>query len=401
MYEFSRRAFLKFLGKITAALGMVFSLGPGCAKEEGKEEPESELGTTQDWYTTWTKKHGITLEERYERAKNLPKGPKKIIGLSCGSEMGQNETFIRAAALGAAEFGIETELIRAATLEVTPLEGNLEDDTDWINDKLIMEDHAVICAVPCYHTRANGLSYCICERSLTIFRKYPELLKKNQVGAVIGVGASGYDAWASLTNLSTQIYMQHFCKVVDQVLYTFSGFREYNLWMQQDQPLTSNTHLNRVEDTDWDVSRTMWGEQVGFAEWYRMAIERAKELGRNVARAMNRPIEEVKYVGEEAGVACPLCHCNILCVPENLPYVYCPICMIRGTVTDDNGKMGVEWNMKDLERPRFCMESFLHHFDYSRQSGESRRKSGYQDEVDEIKNSVYSESEVKIISPYV
>ncbi len=42
-----------------------------------------------------------------------------------------------------------------------------------------------------------------------------------------------------------------------------------------------------------------------------MAIERAKELGRNVARAMNMPIEEVKYVGEEAGVSCPLCHYSI------------------------------------------------------------------------------------------
>ena len=51
-------------------------------------------------------------------------------------------------------------------------------------------------------------------------------------------------------------------------------------------------------------------------EFYRMAIERAKELGRNVARAMDRPIEEVKYLGEEAAVSCPLCHSNVLLVPE-------------------------------------------------------------------------------------
>ena len=40
MYEFSRRAFLRLLGKITAALGMLFSLGAGCAKEEPEVKPE-------------------------------------------------------------------------------------------------------------------------------------------------------------------------------------------------------------------------------------------------------------------------------------------------------------------------------------------------------------------------
>ncbi|MBP1608187.1 MAG: hypothetical protein H6Q04_422 [Acidobacteria bacterium] len=73
-----------------------------------------------------------------------------------------------------------------------------------------------------------------------------------------------------------------------------------------------------------------------------MAIERAKQLGRNVAQAMNMPIEEVKYLGEEAGVDCPLCHCNVLLVPENLPYIYYPICAIRGTIVVDKDKMRVD-----------------------------------------------------------
>jgi hypothetical protein len=130
-----------------------------------------------------------------------------------------------------------------------------------------------------------------------------------------------------------------------------------------------------------------------------MAMERAKEMGRNVARAMNMPIEEVKYMGEEAGVACPLCHCNILGVEENLPYVVCPICNIRGTITDNNGNMKVEWNNEDLAQPRFCMESFLHHFQMGTAPG--RRTPENQEKMNEIKNSIYSESKVKVISPYV
>jgi hypothetical protein len=222
--------------------------------------------------------------------------------------------------------------------------------------------------------------------------------EKNRVGAVIGVGGSGYDAWASLTNLSTQIFMQHTRKVVDQILVTFSAFREWNLWMQQGKPLTSNTYKQRVTDTDYDETRTMWGEQPGAKEFYKMAIERSKELGRNVARAMNMPIEEVKYVGEEAGVSCPLCHCSTLNVPENLPYVYCPICAIRGTIVVDNGNMKVEWNMKDLEVPRFCVEGEIHHFEWLRQHSEKRREE--QDEIDELKNSIYADSKVRVITPY-
>jgi para-nitrobenzyl esterase len=52
MYEFSRRAFLKGLGKATAALGMGFSLGAGCAKEETEvkkgETAKAEKGLQKD-----------------------------------------------------------------------------------------------------------------------------------------------------------------------------------------------------------------------------------------------------------------------------------------------------------------------------------------------------------------
>ena len=388
MYEFSRRAFLKGLGKVTAGLGVGLSLGAGCAKEESDMKVEKK-----------DDRRPMTNAEIIKRARSASPGGKKIIALSCGSENGQNETFIRAAAIGAAEFGIETELIRAATLDVNVLEANKYDDVPWIHEKTLLEDAALICAVPCYHVRANSLFYAINERMNQLMREDQfEMNKKTRVGAVICVGGSGYDDWASLTKLSTQIFMQHTRVVVDQMLVTFSAFREWNLWMQQGKPLTSNTHKQRITDTDYEETRTMWGEQPGAVEFYKLAIERAKELGRNVARAMNMPIEEVKYVGEEAGVSCPLCHCSTFNVPEDLPYIYCPVCAIRGTIVIDNGKMKVDWNIKDLEVPRFCVEGEIHHFEWLRQHSEKRN--GVQDEIDTIKDGIYSDSPVKIISPY-
>ena len=48
---------------------------------------------------------------------------KRIIGLSCGSKGGNCETYIKITAKGAAEFGVETELIRAVDLKILPCRG--------------------------------------------------------------------------------------------------------------------------------------------------------------------------------------------------------------------------------------------------------------------------------------
>lgn len=220
---------------------------------------------------------------------------------------------------------------------------------------------------------------------------------------MIGVGGSGYDAWASLTNISTEIMLQHTRKVVDQMQVNSCGLREWNLWMQQGQPLTSNTHKQRVIDTPWEEVYTMWGEQPSADEFYTMAIERAKQLGRNVAQAMNMPIEEVEYKGEASGVECPQCHCRTLLVQENLPYVGCPICWIRGTIVDDNGQMKVEWNMEDLKLQRFSSEGLKHHMggtvggnidkgDQARAARAALQQAK--------KESVLSQRKLKVISPY-
>ena len=380
MFAFNRRKLLEVLGKGTAAMGVGFSfLGAGCAK---KEE---------------TTRKTDTREERIERAKRYSQGRKYITALCCGSDGGWCETFLSAAAMGAAEFGIETELIKAATLDVNVLEGNPDDDVPWIHEKTTYADCGLIIAVPCYTVRANALLYAINERQ--IGEPYPGCNTKTRVGAAIGVGGSGYDAWASLTNISTQIMLQHTRKIVDQMNVTFCGLREWNLWMQQGQPLTSHTHLARCADEPWDKVYTMWGEQPDGLTFFKMAVERAKQLGRNVAQAMNMPIEEVEYKGEKSGVECPLCHCRILLVQENLPYVGCPICWIRGTVTVDKGQMKVEWNMKDLELQRFSSEGLKHHFYWLRAHSERRKQ--YESEIGAIKDGIFSQSKVKVITPGV
>lgn len=306
---------------------------------------------------------------------------KKIIGLSCGKINGNSETLLKAAAIGAAEYGIETEIIRAMELNVLPCKGCqacfktqkcvANDDIEWILQKTMVENAGLIVSVPTYHIRANSYFMCINDKILHIFRSTAghemNIIHKDRVGAIIGIGGSGYDAWASLTLTMANIFIQHTRKLVDQIQVNRSGLKEWNVWLRSSATsspslLPGHTHQARCQDNDYDKIWELYEQKYDPLEFTRKSIERAKELGRNVARAMNMPIDEVKYAGEEHQVSCPVCHCNILVVPENLPYVGCPICWVRGEIILENGTMRVNWNSDDIKNPRYSPQGQEHHW---------------------------------------
>ncbi len=329
---------------------------------------------------------------------------KKIIGLSCGRKNGNSETLLKAAAMGAAEFGVETEIIRAMSLKVLPCTGCWacrtvgkcpKDDTDWILEKTCVEDAGLIVAVPCYHIRANGYFTCIHEKMNHIFQKDMSILKKTKVGGIIGVGGGGYDAWTSLTLPMVNIFLQHTRVLVDQFQTNFCSLAEWNLWLQ-DKKMTAE-HINelRIVDLSYEELFKRWPQPNSLPEVFEKSIERAKQLGRNVAKAMSMPIEKVKYVGESYGVECPVCHTNVVVIPKDLPYVACPVCYVRGTVSVDDGKFKVKWNKKDAAHPRFTMEAVDHHLKWlGSHYGENYSK---QNQLKEIAKKF--ESYGKIISP--
>jgi multimeric flavodoxin WrbA len=329
---------------------------------------------------------------------------KKIIGLSCGRKNGNCETLLKTAAIGAEEFGVETEIIRAMSLKVLPCTGCwacikthkciLKDDVDWILEKTVVEDCGLIVSVPCYHVRANGYFTCIHERMNHVFTKDFNTVKKTRVGAIIGVGGSGYDGWSSLTNTMTNIFVQHTRLLVDQIQVNYCGLKEWNLWARKD--FTPVLYKTRVQDIDYDEMATVYGRQDNALDFYQKSLERAKQLGRNVARAMLMPIEKVKFMGEEGAVSCPVCHCNILLVPEELPYVGCPICWVRGVISvDKNGKMKIEWNKADAKNPRFSFAGIKHHGEWMARHRMNNRQDG--EKIDGLRKGFSSHS--KIIKP--
>jgi multimeric flavodoxin WrbA len=267
---------------------------------------------------------------------------KKIIGLSCGRKNGNSEILLKEALMGAEELGVESEIIRAMELRVKPCTGCescsiamargkesrcaiKDDDVPWILEKTVVEDCGLIVSGPLYHLRPNSYFEAIHERMLPTMFRHPEVLKKTRVGAIISVGG-GEPEWTPLGLTSMNIFVQHTRVLVDQMQVNYVG-------------------------------------RPGAVLMEEQYLKQARELGRNVARAMMMPIEEVKFVGDETEVSCPVCHCNVLKVPEKLPNVFCPVCWVKGVITLDGGKMKVKWDEEGAKYPRFSERGVSTHLE--------------------------------------
>jgi multimeric flavodoxin WrbA len=263
---------------------------------------------------------------------------KKIIGMSCGTKNGNSEAFLKAALMGAKEMGVESEIIRVMDLKVLPCKGCWAcqktgkcsmDDVDWILEKTMLGDGAIIVSAPVYHVRTNGYLLCISEKMNHLLGKDPNRAERKRMGAAISVGGSGYDGWTSLGLPTMQLFLQHFITLVDQV--------QINHCADKGAALTP--------DNEW-------------------AIERCRQLGRNMAKAMSMPPEKVKYMGEESPISCPVCHCNVFYLETGLPEIACPTCQVHGKVSLVNGAYKVKWNKYDVKNPRFGTERGHHHREF-------------------------------------
>jgi multimeric flavodoxin WrbA len=260
---------------------------------------------------------------------------KKIVGLSCGRKHSNSEDLLKAALMAAEEEGCETEIVRAMDHKVTPCNSCFacmktgrcaKDDTDWILEQTMLGDSAVIVSAPVYHLRSCSYLMIIAEKTNHLFSKKDGIFERKRVGAAISVGGSGYDGWTSLGLTSINLFIQHFTTLVDQV--------------QVDH--CANVGAALTPDNE-------------------AAIERCRQLGRNVARTMDLPFEDWKYLGDDPAVSCPVCHCNILYIEKDFPEIMCPTCAVHGMVSVKEGKYSVAWNRHDVREPRFGVAEEEHH----------------------------------------
>jgi multimeric flavodoxin WrbA len=261
-----------------------------------------------------------------------------IIGLSCGRKNSNSEHFLKAALMAAEEEGVQSEIIRAMDLKVLPCNSCwaclktgrcAKDDSDWILERTMLGDTAIIVSAPVYHLRSNAYLMILAEKMNHLFSRKPGIFERRRVGAAISVGGSGYDGWTSLGLTSINLFLQHFSTLVDQV--------------QVDHCAIPGAALTADNEA---------------------SLERCRQLGKNVARSLQLPFEEWRYLGEEAGVSCPVCHCNIIYIEKDLPEIMCPTCEVHGMVSVTGGRFRVAWNQDDIREPRFSTPKEIHHLEF-------------------------------------
>lgn len=269
---------------------------------------------------------------------------KKIIGLSCGRKNGNSEHFLKAALMAAEEEGVESDIIRAMDLKVLPCNSCFtctktgrcaKDDVDWILERTMLADTAIIVAAPVYHLRSNSYLMILAEKMNHLFSRKPDIFERRRVGAIISVGGSGYDGWTSLGLTSLNLFVQHFTTLVDQVQIDHCGAIGAALTPDNER-----------------------------------ALERSRQLGKNVAGTLDLPFQEWKYMGDEPAVSCPVCHCNILYIERDFPEVMCPTCEVHGRVSFQDGRFSVAWNPDDVREPRFSTPKETHHLEWIRRHGQ-------------------------------
>jgi len=72
-------------------------------------------------------------------------------------------------------------------------------------------------------------------------------------------------------------------------------------------------------------------------------------------------IEEVTFRGNETSASCPVCHCNVLQVPDDFPHVVLPVCDVNSVMSLEGGKIMVKWNKEDIKHPRFSEYGIYKH----------------------------------------
>lgn len=285
----------------------------------------------------------------------------KILGLSFGKKMGNNEILVKEALMGAEEMGVEVMgFIRALDLDIKPCrdcvacanslfaggsgECVIKDDFKLLDEQLLECDGLIVgspifimCPTGYYKNVADrrgpshDLAWLIEAKKMRQTMEKPpakgpdeRAFKKRYAGFFITGGASTLN-WLSF------------------------GFPLMYL-------LTFPTHMQVVDQVMVkDIS------QYFCVVVNKEALQRARQLGRNVAQAVLEQKDEPEWKGDEQGI-CPVCHCNLLTIFKKNP-VECPVCGIRGELKIINDEFVVTFSKEEQERSRLKMGGKYEHWE--------------------------------------
>ncbi|MBE6051915.1 MAG: flavodoxin family protein [Clostridium sp.] len=220
----------------------------------------------------------------------------KVMGITAGRKDSNSEILLKEALLACEKQGAEVTMINLRDYNILDCTGctvcthNMtdgkelkcvledKDDKKAIMDVLLMQD-ALIFSVPTYELMASATFLKFMHRNLGYTIGYLEAKGKlkhiDRVGALIAVGGSTA-SWQSMALES----MQAACLT--------SGAKIIDMYLATRVPAPKQCLLH--DDM----------------------IKRAEEVGNNIMKALNTPVEERKWLGDEDMGWCPNCHSNAL-----------------------------------------------------------------------------------------
>jgi multimeric flavodoxin WrbA len=257
--------------------------------------------------------------------------PGSVLGLSCGRPGGSAEILLKAALRAAEEdHGADVALVRLEELRLpSGADAPDPDDAPWLWEQLVEADGLIV-STPIMSRTVAARFKVVVDRLLgpnadaamleaIVARRrageevqvpfdVDERVLRSRVGAFIAVGGSLTPQWKTLTLplMHTMTLSMHIA-VVDQVQFEGAG-----------------TPRSIVLDD--------------------LAVDRAAQLGRNVAEQIGRPFDDAEFRGDPG--VCPMCHLDVVVLHGKA--VECATCGARGTLVVDRGKAAVRFDAEGL-----------------------------------------------------
>ncbi|RDU24628.1 flavodoxin family protein [Anaerosacchariphilus polymeriproducens] len=284
-----------------------------------------------------------------------------ILGLSFGRKMGNTDILVKEALYGAKEAALNANIrfINTVKLEIGRCIGCgacsdslskggdnnciVKDDFDYVEEAIRQAD-VIIVGAPVYVLQPVGQFKNVVDRfscrhdnaaieyQMERRRKgevdapavFPEERLKQRYVSYISVGGASTDDWVSMGTASMHLFgFPNLMKTIGNMDVHHMG-------------TTGNPVLNRE------------------------LMNNVHEMGRQTVQAYGKPLEEIKWFGDEG--TCPVCHQNLMLLSKTTK-VTCPICGIHGTLSIEKDEVKVTFSNEQKARARGTFAGNKEHTD--------------------------------------
>lgn len=272
----------------------------------------------------------------------------KILGISFGTQNGNNDAMCKEALKGAKEIGAEVEFINMMGLQIKPCTGciacvkslmsgkgnrcALKDDFDWLLDKMLDAD-GIIIADPIFEKGGTGLFHTITDRF------GPRMDRGNNMIAIENAQKTGG------IEPDPRILKDKF------ISYIAIGGSDWGTRVQCDHAMLALTPMWTVIDNEWFP----WAKGIIMDD---EKVERANEIGKTLARAALDK-EGAKYKGEKG--VCPHCHSRNFFLDMQSTHAVCCLCGIEGDIEIVDGKIKFRFPEEQIEHAHDTLSGKMIH----------------------------------------